>query len=172
VDEVLGFGDQSSAAVDLCHLLIDREPRRVSATALGDPPEDLRSLVNYTITLDYGAASAHIVFNESGGAGHPRERLTVLAKGQVAILEDFEMLRLHGRAEKRVKQKRDMGHGEQLRQFIKAVRGDANTLLSWPETLRATTCLFAAQESLETGRAVDLDDFRLRLRDAGEGPEL
>ncbi|MEM8996694.1 MAG: Gfo/Idh/MocA family oxidoreductase, partial [Acidobacteriota bacterium] len=159
--------------IDLCHLLVDREPRRVTATALGGAPDDLRSLVNYTVTLDYGAATAHIIFNESGGAGHPRERLTVLAKGQVAILEDFEQLRLHGRSEKRIKQKRDMGHGEQLRQFVKAVRGDGgDTLLSWPETLRATTCLFAAQESLETGRAVDLDDFRRRLRDAGEEPGL
>ena len=149
--------------IDLCHLLIGQSPRSVSARALGEPPEDPRQLVNYAATLDYPGAVAQIVFNESGAAGHPRERITALAKGRVAVLDDFERLTVHGKKQKVIKKKRDMGHTEQLRQFVLALRGEPNELISWPESLAASLCLFAADESLRTGRAVDLKVFRQSL---------
>jgi hypothetical protein len=45
----------------------------------------------------YDGAVANIVFGESAAAEYPQERLTVLAKGKVATLDDFSKLTLHDR---------------------------------------------------------------------------
>ncbi|MEM6796469.1 MAG: Gfo/Idh/MocA family oxidoreductase, partial [Acidobacteriota bacterium] len=160
--------------VDLCHLLIDREPRAVTARPLGQAPDDLRQLCNFSLTIYYDGAVAHVVFDESGGSFHPREQITVLSKGQVAVLEDFKKLTLCG-PKKRLSQgglKQDMGHGEQLRQFLRAVRGEENELLEWRGVVGASACVFAAEQSLRRGGAViDLADFLTGDPGGAEGAE-
>ena len=122
------------------------------ARALGTVPDDLRTLCNYAVTIHYPTAVANITFDESGSADFPTERITVLAKGQVATLDDFGALTVHG---KKVRKLGDgigasMGHQEQLREFIAAIRGD--------EELAA-----------RVGRRVARDAHRVRGR--GEHPD-
>jgi hypothetical protein len=63
-----------------------------------------------------------------------------------------------------------MGHAEELEQFVRAVQGKENHLLSWEDASLATTCMFAAQESIRLGAEIDLDQFRRSLLDpAPEG---
>jgi polar amino acid transport system substrate-binding protein len=151
--------------VDLCHLLIDRPPLAVYARALGKPPDDLRTLCNYALTIHYEGAVANVVFNESGAVGYPQERITVLAKGKVVTLDDFAHLSVHGKRVRKlgVVLGASMGHKEELTQFVAAIRGDANALLTWEEASLATLCVFAAQESIRTGAAVDLAEYREAL---------
>jgi predicted dehydrogenase/threonine dehydrogenase-like Zn-dependent dehydrogenase len=151
--------------VDLCHLLIDRPPIAVFARALGKAPDDLRTLCNYAVTMHYDGAVANIVFNESGAPGYAQERITALAKGKVVALDDFAHLSVHG---KRVRKLgaglgASMGHKEELAHFVAAIRGQANSLLSWEQASLATLCVFAAQESIRTGQPVDLAEFRHAL---------
>jgi predicted dehydrogenase/threonine dehydrogenase-like Zn-dependent dehydrogenase len=151
--------------LDLCHLLVGQEPISVYAHALGRVPDDLRTLCNYAVTVHYERAVASVVFDESGSPDFPQERLTVLSKGQVTTLDDFARLTVHGR---RVRHLSDglgasMGHKEQLKEFVAAVRGEPNTLLSWEQASLATLTVFAAQESIRTGEAVNLAAFRASL---------
>jgi polar amino acid transport system substrate-binding protein len=164
LDEVEGGGrliTEGEHFIDLCNLFIARAPVAVSARALGTAPDDLRTLCNFGLTLHYDGAVANVVFNESGARGFPREQVTVLARGQVAVLEDFSKLRLYGgRAGTRGSGlRREMGHREALGQFIDALRGEPNTMLGWEEASLATLCMFAAQESLRSGETVDLRVF-------------
>ena len=94
--------------------------------------------------------AATVVFNESGAPHFPRERLTVLARGQVAMLDDFAKLTLFGgRPQKQgTGLHASMGHAEELEQFVRAIKGQPNHLLSWEGASLATTCIFAAQESI------------------------
>jgi predicted dehydrogenase/threonine dehydrogenase-like Zn-dependent dehydrogenase len=151
--------------LDLCHLLIGEEPVSIYAHALGKVPDDLRTLCNYAITVHYERAVANVVFDESGSADFPTERITVLSKGQVAMLDDFAKLTVHGR---RVRHLSDgigasMGHKEQLAAFLAAVRGEPSSVLSWERASLATLSVFAAQESIRTGEVVNLEAFRLSL---------
>jgi polar amino acid transport system substrate-binding protein len=151
--------------VDLCHLLIDRPPISVYARALGRPPDDLRTLCNYAMTIHYEGAVANVVFDESGAVGYPQERITALAKGKVVALDDFAHLTVHGKRVRKlgVSLGASMGHKEELTEFVAALRGEANSLLSWEQASLATLCVFAAQESIRTGEAVDLVEFRESL---------
>jgi predicted dehydrogenase/threonine dehydrogenase-like Zn-dependent dehydrogenase len=168
IDPVDGGGrliTEGEHFVDLCHLLVNRPPISVYARALGREPDDLRTLTNFAITIHYDGAVANIVFSESGSARYPRERLTVLARGQVAILDDFAKLTVHGREARTIGTglKKSMGHAEELQQFVAALRGEPNRLLSWDDASLATLSMFAAEESIRTGEAVNLADFRRRL---------
>jgi predicted dehydrogenase len=152
--------------VDLCNLLIGRPPRSVYATALGKAPDDLRTLCNYALTIHYDGAVANIVFDESGSPDHPQERITALAKGQVATLEDFATLTVHGRRQRRLGDHgASMGHKQELAEFVAALRGEPNSLLGWEGAATASLCVFAAQESISSGAAIDLDSFRRSLID-------
>ena len=157
--------------VDLCNLLIGQTPISVYARALGPAPEDLRTLCNYALTINYDTAVANVTFDESGSADFPTERITVLAKGQVATLDDFGALTVHGRKVRKLGDGMgsSMGHKEQLREFIAAIRGEKNSLLGWEGASLATLTVFAAQESIRTGEAINLGAFRASLlRDEAE----
>jgi hypothetical protein len=53
-----------------------------------------------------------------------------------------------------------MGHREVLDEFVKALRGEPNEMLTWEDAFRATITTFAAQESIRSGMPVDLRSFR------------
>ncbi len=148
--------------IDLCNLVIGKAPVSVSARALGRTPDDLRTLCNFAVTLHYDGAVATIMFSESGSAHFPRERLTVFGRGQIAILDDFAKLTLHKQSVEKHGSglKKSMGHAEELQQFVKAIRGEPNHLLSWEDASLATLCMFAAQESIRTGGTFKINEFR------------
>jgi predicted dehydrogenase/threonine dehydrogenase-like Zn-dependent dehydrogenase len=156
--------------LDLCHLLVGRPPVAVYARALGKTPEDLRTLSGFAVAVHYDGAVANVVFDESAAAEHPQERLTVLAKGQVATLDDFATLTVHGRKVRRLGSGPQMGHKEQLEAFVAAVRGQPSPLITWEEAALATLTVFAAQESIRTGEAVDLAAYRRVLMSGDDTP--
>ena len=151
--------------IDLCNLLIGRAPISVTARALGDMPDDLRTLCNFAITMHYDGAVASIVFDECGAAKFPRERVRAIGKGRIATLDDFAKLTVHGEKMERrgAGLKKSMGHQEELEEFVKAIRGEPNRLLSWEGSSLATLCMFAAQESIRTGTQIELSAFRRAL---------
>jgi polar amino acid transport system substrate-binding protein len=168
LDEVDGGGrlvSEGEHFIDLCHLLIDREPLSVFARPLGPTPDDLRKLCNFAVTIHYDGAVANVVFTESGGDGFPRERLQVLSAGQVAVLDDFGKLTLHGKKRRSYgsASRRQMGHKQALEQFVTAVRGEPNRVPTWRETSTASLCMFAAQESMRTGEPIFLQEFQRHL---------
>jgi len=138
----------------------------VTARALGKLPDDLRMLCNFAVTLHYDGAAATVMFNESGVPGFPRERVSVFARGQVAVLDDFGKLTSYGAGKPRTKGSglsKSMGHAEELEQFVRAMKGEPNHLLSWEGSSLATLCMFAAQESIRLGAEIDLDQFHSSL---------
>jgi predicted dehydrogenase/threonine dehydrogenase-like Zn-dependent dehydrogenase len=151
--------------IDLCNLLIGRDPVSVTARALGTMPDDIRTLCNFSLTLHYDGAAATVVFNESGAPHFPRERLTALGKGQVAVLDDFAKLTVYGKEihKKGTGLRKSMGHAEELQEFVRAIKGEPNNLLGWDQASIATTCMFAAQESIRLGVEVDLATYRQAL---------
>ena len=173
LDPVEGGGrliSEGEHFIDLCNLIISKRPVSVTARALGSKPDDLRTLCNFCVTLHYDGAAATVVFDECGAAGFPRERLSVFAPGQIAILDDFGKLSEFGRR-KRSKGSglhKSMGHAEELEQFVRAVKGEPSHLLSWEGSCLATLCMFAAQESIRLGAEIDLDQFRRSLLDPAD----
>jgi predicted dehydrogenase len=172
LDEVEGSGrliTEGEHFIDLCNLLIGRPPLSVYARALGRMPDDIRKLCNFAVTIHYDGAVANVIFNESGAPGFPRERVVVLAPAQVAELDDFAKLTMYGRKTRTFGAgiQKEMGHRQELKEFVAALRGEPNNMLTWEEASLATMCMFAAQESLRSGEPVYLADFREETMAAG-----
>ncbi|MCZ6918497.1 MAG: bi-domain-containing oxidoreductase [Gemmatimonadetes bacterium] len=168
LDEFAGGGrlvSEGEHFIDLCHFLIGREPTSVYARPLGTAPDDPRKLCNFALTIHYDGAVAHVVFNESAGAGFPRERVQAMASGTVAVLDDFSKLVVHGKKQRSYGggRGRQMGHREAMQAFVAALRGDPSDLLRWREAQMATLCMFAGQESIRTGEPVDVRQFHRSL---------
>ena len=168
LDETEGAGrliTEGEHFIDLCHLLIGRPPLTVYARGLGKMPDDIRKLCNFAVTIHYEGAVANIIFNESEATRYPRERLTVLGHGQVAVLDDFAKLTVHGKKTSTFGHgwQADMGHMQELREFIAAYQGKPNAMLTWTEASNATLCMFAAQESIRSGEPAGLREFKRTL---------
>jgi polar amino acid transport system substrate-binding protein len=168
LDEFEGGGrlvSEGEHFIDVCHLLIGRPPVSVYAHALGKMTSDIRKLCNFALTIHYDGAIANIVFNESGAKGHPREKVSVMGRGQVAVIDDFAKLIVHGNSVKKFGYalQADFGHMQELREFLAAVQDKPNAMLTWEEASAATLCMFAGQESIRTGEAVDLREFKRSL---------
>jgi predicted dehydrogenase/threonine dehydrogenase-like Zn-dependent dehydrogenase len=167
LDETEGGGRlvaEGEHFIDLCNLLIGRPPLAVFARTLGKTPDDLRKLCNFAVTVHYDGAVANVIFNESGAPGYPRERVVVLAPGQVAELDDFASLTVHGRRKQKFGgMQKEMGHRQELVEFVAALRGEPNSMLTWQEASLATLCMFAAEESLRSGEPIYLTGFREQL---------
>ncbi len=168
LDEVEGGGrliTEGEHFIDLCNLLIGCPPISVYAHALGNLPDDIRKLSSWAMALHYDNAVANIVFTESGSTGYPREKITVFARGQVAVLDDFAKLTIHGQKSTTFSsgQQADMGHKRQLKEFVAAIQGKPNHLLTWEDASIATQAMFAAQESIRSGDVVNLREFRQAL---------
>ncbi len=171
LDEVDGGGRllcEGEHFIDLVHLLIGGRPLSIEAQVLGREPETMQKLCNFSINLRYHEAQARIVFVECAAAGYPRERLTVAGNGQIAVLEDFAKLTFYRGKKKRTygnPLKKEMGHREALREFVAAVRGEANRSAGWEEVAYATLTMFAAEESIRRGAPIDLAEFGRRFAD-------
>ncbi len=168
LDEVNGGGrliTEGEHFLDICNLLIKQEPLVVFARPLGDPPEDIRALCNYAVTVHYEQAVANLIFSESGSVGFPREKIEVLGRAQAAVLNDFSRLTTYGARVKTIggRTSKAMGHSQELKEFVSAILGRPNRLLSWKDSALATLMMFAAQQSLTQGEPVYLRDFRSSL---------
>jgi polar amino acid transport system substrate-binding protein len=150
--------------LDLCHFLIGRPPISVYARALGEETEEPHRLCNFAVTVHYEGAVGHLVYSESGAAAHLSERVTVVGREQLAQLDDFAKLTVCGRRTTVHRSlRREMGHREQLQEFVRALRGEPNHLLGWEQATSASLTMLAAQESLRTGEPVDLRALESRL---------
>jgi len=169
LDEIEGGGrliSEGEHFIDLCNLLIGKPAISVYAHVLGNMPDDLRKLTAWAATIHYEDAAANIVFNESGAPGYPREQLVVMARGKIAVLDDFAKLTLYGRKKQVIGngKQADMGQKRELKEFVAAIRGEPNQMLTWEESSAASLCMFAAQESIRCGQPIDLRDFQVGLK--------
>ena len=145
----------------------------MTARALGKLPDDLRTLCNFSVPCITTGAPPPSSSTSPVSAAFPRERLSVFARGRVAILDDFGKLTEYFAGKPRTKGSglhKSMGHAEELEQFVRAVKGEPNHLLSWEGSPLATLCMFAAQESIRSGAEIDLDQFHRFLLDPVGGP--
>jgi predicted dehydrogenase/threonine dehydrogenase-like Zn-dependent dehydrogenase len=168
LDEVEGGGrliTEGEHFFDLCNLLIGRPALSVFAHPLRGKPDDLRKLTTWSATIHYEGAAANIIFDESGSPSYPREQLVVMASGQIAVLDDFARLTIFGKKRHVFGNGKhaDKGHRRELQEFVAAIRGEPNELLTWEESCTASICMFAAQESIRHSEPVNLRDFQAGL---------
>ncbi len=142
--------------VDLCTYLQGELPRSVFARRLSADPTRDDSTV---ILLQYPSGSlATIEYLSRTQPDLPKERFEVSGEGRTARCENFRLTRINdAKAARTLNQ--DKGQKRAIEEVVTAVRRGAASPITVDEVVSATLATFAAEESIRTGQAVDLESF-------------
>lgn len=142
--------------VDTCNFLVDELPRTVFAWRLGADPERDDSTV---AVLRYPSGSvATIEYLARTQSDLPKERFEVSGEGRTAHCENFRTTTITGRkALKTMNQ--DKGQDAQMAEVLAAIRSGAAAPFRLDELAAVSNATFGIERSLQTGQAVDLEQF-------------
>jgi predicted dehydrogenase/threonine dehydrogenase-like Zn-dependent dehydrogenase len=101
-------------------------------------------------------SSGQLIYTAEGDASFPKETLTVFGAGGVAEMTNFQELVLH-RARKTQKSSfSSKGHAEQMAAWAGFLRGEGDHPLPYEQSRMSMLLSFAALESIQQARAIDI----------------
>lgn len=148
--------------LDYLCFLANAKPLTVNTAGLCSDRKDLPAASNFAVTVTFDNGSVgQLLYAAEGASSLPKERIEVFSGGTAAVLDDFVSLVLHTKRGERTERLRqqDKGQRAMITAFIAATQGRGEFPLSADAVLTSTLLTLAAQESLITGKPVDLAAF-------------
>lgn len=132
-------------------------PKSVYATALPDA-QCKNDIISLSLTFENGSiGSVHYFSN--GSKELPKEYIEVYQMGQTGILSDFRSLSFFGNGKPfTVKSTQDKGQPMMVRKFLRSIRDGEASPISVDEIIRVTLACFAAIESIQSHKEIELYD--------------
>jgi predicted dehydrogenase len=166
----------------MLNLFIGSAPKTISAAALTQGDQKLHESCDFSVQIHYENGSiGTLLYTDLGHPKFPRERLEVFSGGALLRLEDYGRAEVLSGKGWREKGSVNMGHGQELSNFIGAILGREKPMGEVEDGLRATLVAQAAWKSMQTGGAVRIQDLTLdtdgeveragTLRDEGSSSE-
>lgn len=120
---------------------------------------NFNDLDNILFTLSFSNGSIGTIgYNTVGPSSLPKELLQVFGGGRAAVLTDFKTLELSGDAttKKISSASQDKGQRRQIEETLAAFKDGRRQVIPISEIFEVMRAVFAARESLDSGRAVEL----------------
>jgi polar amino acid transport system substrate-binding protein len=122
---------------DLLAFLAGAEPTRVRSVS---PPGCSREEAVVVLEFEDGSVGT-LVYTGSGAATAGKERVEVFAGGITFIIDDYRSLEVHGVEKKGLRTRTvEKGQAEQLENFHRALKGEADLGVTAEDGYRATWC--------------------------------
>lgn len=144
--------------IDWAVWLTGDEPELVHAVAADDAGRYSQDNVAVTIRFRRGSV-LQLTYVASGDRAAGKERIEVHGGGRTALIEDFRRLELTAGGRRDVDRtwlRSDKGHRAAVRAFVDVVRTGGAPPIPFAEILTSMRATFAARESLERRRVVEL----------------
>lgn len=124
---------------DLCRWLSGGNPARISAEQLVLPgAEHSDDNLAVSLAMDNGAL-ANVLYLTNGHTGLGKERIEITSGGGALVIDDWKSIRFHGLKGKDASSStEDKGQAALLDNFLRAVRGEAELLVTAEDGLWAT----------------------------------
>ncbi|NLH06247.1 MAG: Gfo/Idh/MocA family oxidoreductase [Chloroflexi bacterium] len=140
--------------IDFVCGMLGADPLTVSAQGSADGQDTV-------VTMRFpGDSLGVVIYTAQGSPAFPKERVEAFAGGGVAVIDDFRSVTFTGMKGRELKGGQDKGHRALLENFGAAIRGEADLVVTGADGLRATRIALAAQESIRTGRTIDLREWQ------------
>lgn len=142
--------------IDFLIFLVGQAPISVVAQALPDDGQYRQD--NFQVTLRFADGSlGTLTYLANGDRTLPKERLEVFSGGKVAVLDDFQSLDLtvDGRT-RSISRAQDKGHRQAWKVFLASLQRTSQPSIPYEQIFGGARATFAARQSLETGREVQL----------------
>ncbi len=142
--------------IDFLIFLAGKAPISVVAHALPDDGQYRQD--NFQVTLRFADGSlGTLTYLANGDRSLPKERLEVFSGGKVAVLDDFQALDLTADGHTRsISRPKDKGHRQAWKVFLASLQRTSQPPIPYDQLFDGARATFAAQQSLQTGREVQL----------------
>jgi predicted dehydrogenase/threonine dehydrogenase-like Zn-dependent dehydrogenase len=143
--------------LDYVCFLFGSEPVRVfaqttwPATGRLPFPDSIAAQVEFS-----DGSSGQLIYTAEGDPGFPKETLTVFGAGVVAELTNFQELVVHRGRKAQKFSYSSKGHAEQMAAWAGFLRGEREHPLPYHQARTSMLLTFAALESIQQARAVDV----------------
>jgi predicted dehydrogenase/threonine dehydrogenase-like Zn-dependent dehydrogenase len=145
--------------IDLLQWLAGSPPTRVYAQAAVAKGKPILDEVVISISFADGSAGT-VLYTAGGDRSFGKERIEAFSDGRLAVLDDFHSLELVGsgqRTRRRERLRPDKGHRGEWRKLVEAASTGAPTPIPMVELVASHLAAYAAVESLQRGKPVDID---------------
>lgn len=143
--------------IDLCTYLTGSRVVSVCMNAMG--PDAPLHTDNASILLRYANGSNAVVnYFANGSRAYSKERLEVYTRERTWVMDNFQETRAYGvKGFRTLHTRMDKGHKVQFHAYVQALREGKGTLIPMDELVNTTLATFAALESYQQKRWIDLD---------------
>ena len=117
--------------------------------------------VHLTLEMTDGSV-ASIAYVTQGGASLAKEWVEVHRSGRSGVLDNFRALELHGASgrPKIQRGRQDKGHKDQMACWVESLKS-GQPPISFRSIVATTLATFATEESIKSGRVIELDVDRV-----------
>ncbi|MCS4058421.1 bi-domain-containing oxidoreductase [Salinibacter ruber] len=148
--------------IDLMQHLCGERPAEVYAESLTLGRADRADHDNLSITVYFdGGSTGMLCYNTVGDSGASKERLEVYGGGTVGALDDFRRLEItqNGSTSTSRAWSQDKGQPNEIEATVEAFRERGCGPVPFDELVAGMQVVFAVQESLQVGEAVDIPSY-------------
>jgi predicted dehydrogenase len=148
---------------EVCHFLdffcflFGTTPIRITAQPIGPMngqlayPDSIVAQVEFT-----DGSCGQLIYAAEGDSTFPKETLTVIGRGLVADLTNFQTLAVYANRKRQKRSYSSKGHAEQMDAWVTFLSGKAEHPLPYEQSRATTLLTFAALESIRRGASVGL----------------
>jgi predicted dehydrogenase len=142
--------------IDLITYLTGSKVKAVCMNAMGINP--LENTDNASILLKYENGSTGVInYFSNGSKAYSKERLEVYSQERTLIMDNFRTTNAYGfKGFSKLKTALDKGHKNQFHKLISQSKNGGNELIPFDEIVNTTKVSFAAIESLQKGKWIEL----------------
>ncbi|MFM2155689.1 MAG: hypothetical protein RL516_438 [Bacteroidota bacterium] len=132
--------------IDLCAYIAGSKVKYVSGFSMltAGHTEDT---VTINLIMENGSI-ANICYYANGSKELAKERIEVYNGGNTYILDDFKSLSMFGKSNKKVDQKQDKGHQQEIIEFINSIKNGKSNPISFDEIYNSMLATFKAISSI------------------------
>ena len=105
--------------------------------------------VTINLVMENGSI-ANICYYANGSKELSKERIEVYNGGNTYILDDFKTLNTFGKSNKKIEQKQDKGHQQEIIEFVNAIKSGKNNPISFDEIYNSMSATFKAITSIRS----------------------
>jgi len=134
--------------IDLCAYISNSKIKYVSGFSMltAGNTEDT---VTINLVMENGSI-ANICYYANGSKELSKERIEVYNGGNTYILDDFKTLNTFGKSNKKIEQKQDKGHQQEIIEFVNAIKSGKNNPISFDEIYNSMSATFKAITSIRS----------------------
>jgi predicted dehydrogenase len=113
--------------------------------------------VTINLIMENGSI-ANICYYANGSKDLAKERIEVYNGGNTYILDDFKSLNMFGKTNKKIEQKQDKGHQQEIIEFINSIKEGKSNPIAFEEIYNSMLATFKAITSIRSnGQSIKVE---------------